>query len=138
MNIPGAVQVLLDEVVRWASERADVQAAGLAGSYARGTATDSSDVDVVLLVDEPGRYLADTGWTRRFGRPVKQQVEPYGRLTSLRVWYAEGPEVEFGLTTSEWAARPLEAGTEQVIMEGFQVLFEKEALLSPLVGSQGM
>jgi 3-methyladenine DNA glycosylase AlkD len=60
-------------------------------------------------------------------------VELYGRLTSLRVWYVDGPEVEFGLTTRDWAAQPLDAGTGQVIMEGFQVLYERQALLSPLV-----
>jgi hypothetical protein len=59
-------------------------------------------------------------------------VEDYGKVTSLRLWYRNGPEVEFGLTTPDWAAPPLDEGTRRVITDGMVVLQEKLPLLSPL------
>ena len=126
-----AIQPFLDQVVLWAVENADIQAVALVGSYARAKATLSSDIDLVLLVDDPGKYLADTCWISQFGLPARQQVEDYGRLTSLRVWYMDGPEVEFGLTDPDWAAQPLDEGADRVIMDGVKVLHERSPLLSP-------
>jgi 3-methyladenine DNA glycosylase AlkD len=105
----------------------------LVGSYARGKATQASDIDLVLLVNEPLNYLADPGWINQFGSPVRQQVEEYGRLTSLRVWYLDESEVEFGLTDPGWAAQPLDEGTDRVLMDGVKVLYERKPLLSPVL-----
>jgi DNA alkylation repair enzyme/Nucleotidyltransferase domain len=128
----GAIQPFLDQVVSWAAERADIQAVALVGSYARGKATRTSDIDLVLLVDRPESCLADRGWVGQFGSPARQQVEDYGRLTSLRVWYEDGMEVEFGLTDPGWAAQPLDEGTDRVLMDGVKVLYERKLLLSPV------
>lgn len=126
-----AIQPFLDQVVLWAAGHADIQAIALVGSYARDQATQASDIDLVLLVNDSGKYLADTCWISQFGSPARQQVEDYGRLTSLRVWYMDGPEVEFGLTDPGWAAQPLDEGADRVIMDGVKVLHERYPLLSP-------
>ena len=89
----------LDAFVRWASTREDMQAIALVGSYARGAARTDSDIDVVLLTDEPQIYLEDVKWTDRFGAVQKHQIEEYGKLISIRVWYQDGVEVEYGITT---------------------------------------
>jgi predicted nucleotidyltransferase len=123
----------LSNVVQWAVSQLDILAVALIGSYARGTATPSSDVDLVLLVADPGRYLDDTMWTARFGPVEKMQVEAWGMVTSLRVWYAGGPEVEFGLTTPAWAAAPLDEGTRRVVSDGLRVLFDRGGHLASLI-----
>jgi hypothetical protein len=82
------------------------------------------------LTNEPDRYLQDTTWAEQFGVVAKQQIEAYGKVVSLRVWYDGGPEVEYGLTTPNWASPPLDPGTQTVISAGMQVLFEREARLS--------
>jgi predicted nucleotidyltransferase len=125
------IQLFLDQVVHWAEVREDIQAVALVGSYARGAAKPSSDIDLVLLVHQPAIYLAITDWIHQFGTPERQAVEDYGKLTSLRVWYVEGYEVEYGLTTPDWATPPLDAGSERVIVDGMQVLYERYPLLSP-------
>jgi hypothetical protein len=61
----------------------------------------------------------------------QQQIEKYGMLISVRVWYTDGRKVEYGLTDERWAASPLDAGTQRVIAGGMQVLFERAPLLSP-------
>ncbi len=116
--------------MRWSSIRADIQAVALVGSYARNTATETSDVDLVIIADDPQKYLADFEWVKVFGIAIAQQIEEYGMLTSLRVWYESGLEIEYGFTTREWARTPLDEGTKQVTDNGMRVLFEKEVLLS--------
>jgi hypothetical protein len=44
---------------------------------------------------------------------------------SLRGYYEEGLEVEFGFATTSWAAAPLDAGTRDVIAGGIMVLFDR-------------
>ena len=124
------IRDLLDLWVIWASARADVQALGLVGSYARGRAREDSDIDLVILTEQPEKYLTDIEWTKEFGVVEKHQTEDYGKLTSLRVWYENGPEVEYGISTPDWAAVPIDPGTQQVIEDGLVVLFERGKLLS--------
>lgn len=84
----------------------------------------------MILTDQPTKYLDDIQWIERFGAVEKHQTEDYGKLTSLRVWYQDGPEVEYGITPPAWAAAPLDKGTRRVISDGMSVLFERENLLS--------
>lgn len=128
------ISQFLDEFARWASGQPGIQAVALVGSHARNAATDASDIDLVVIARQPERYLHDTAWTHHFGTVRRQQVEHYGQITSLRVWYSDGREVEYGFTDERWAALPLDAGTRQVIAGGLRVLFERGPLLSPLKG----
>ncbi len=125
------IKPFLSSVILWASTQPDIKAVALVGSYAREAATETSDIDLVMLVDDPQRYLQNTDWLTQFGAIDQQQIEDYGMVTSLRVWYTNGYEVEYGLTTSDWMKRPLDEGTRRVIQDGLRVLFEREALLSP-------
>src|SRR5919197_926472 len=124
------IRDFLNPFITWASAQEDVQAIALVGSYARGEARDDSDIDLVILTDRPQKYLEDFKWIDRFGVVEKQQTEDYGKLISIRVWYQGGTEVEYGLTTPDWAAIPLDAGTQQVMRGGWSVLFERGDLLS--------
>ena len=124
------IRDFLDTFVAWASDQPDVQGLALVGSYARGAAKDDSDIDLVILTDQPQKYLGDLKWIDRFGVVEKHQTEDYGKLISLRVWYQNGHEVEYGITTPAWAMTPLDAGTQEVILGGMIVLFERGILLS--------
>ena len=126
-----SIRDFLDELVGRFSTQEDVQAVALVGSYARAAARDDSDIDLVILTDHPGKYLENTTWAEQFGEIEKYQTEDYGKLTSLRVWYRDRFEVEYGLTRPDWAAQPLDPGTAQVINDGMLVLFERNPLLSP-------
>ena len=126
------VELFLRGFVTWASSQPDIQGVALVGSFARNTATDLSDVDLVILVQDPERYLHDQNWVRHFGETSRQQIEDYGALTSIRVWYSDGREIEYGITNVNWAAVPLDEGTRQVISDGMRVLFERRPLLSQL------
>ena len=121
----------IEDFMRWSKRRRDIRAVALVGSYAREAATMSSDVDLVIITEKPHEYLSNIEWTRVFGKAIAKEVEEYGKLTSLRVWYESGLEVEYGFTTRDWVTTPLDEGTRRVIDYGMRVLFEKEVLLSP-------
>ena len=123
------LDALLDGVVSWARDRADVRAIVLVGSHARGTARPDSDVDLVLLVERPDELLTDAAWLERFGPVARHVVERWGRVFSVRTWYTSGAEVEFGLTTPDWVTRP-DAGTERVLRDGARVLLDRDGLFA--------
>ena len=124
------IRDFLNAFVNWVSVQQDVQAVALVGSYARGQARDESDIDFVILTSQPQKYLEDLKWMEDFGSVENHQTEDYGKLTSIRVWYQNGVEVEYGMTSPDWAAPPLDAGTQEVIQGGMIVLFERGNLLS--------
>jgi predicted nucleotidyltransferase len=126
------VHRFLSEFSRWAASQPDILAVALLGSYARNEATDASDVDLVIIATEPETYLRDTRWAQHFGTINRQQVENYGKVTSLRVWYSGGHEVEYEFTDETWAALPLDGGTMKVISDGMQILSERGSTLSQL------
>jgi predicted nucleotidyltransferase len=129
------VNRFLEAFTAWASSRDDIQAVALIGSYARGTATNSSDVDLVVISKHPDYYIKQTKWTSRFGEITRQQIEDYGKLTSIRIWYTDGLEIEYGISDENWVSFPLDVGTRQVIQDGLLILFERNEILS-LAASQ--
>ena len=130
MNTIEDIGDFLNGFLTWASRQPDIQGIAVVGSYARGAARDDSDIDLVILTDQPHHYLDEVQWIDRFGVVEKYQTEDYGKLISIRVWYKNGPEVEYGITTPDWAALPLDAGTQRVISDGLMVLFERGNVLS--------
>lgn len=129
------VEQFLRRFVQWASAQSDIVAVALVGSYARGTPTATSDVDLVILTPRADSYLQNREWMNTFGAVENVQIEPYGRLTSVRAHYDDGLEIEYGLTDEEWAAEPLGEGTREVIENGLRVLLDRKSLFSrhPLI-----
>jgi len=120
----------IKEFTHWVSNQPDIQAAALVGSYARNNATQNSDIDLIIVADEPKKYIADDKWSAQFGVIHRQQWEDYDLVKSLRTWYERGLEVEFGITDPRWAAFPLDKGTRRVIKGGIRILFERGEMLS--------
>jgi predicted nucleotidyltransferase len=121
----------------WCTAQPDIMALALVGSYARNCATKTSDVDLVIITNQPDHYLKELNWAQSFGQVGRQQIEDYGKLTSIRVWYKDGIDVEYGITDESWAALPLDEGTREVISGGMRVLFERGNILSQhLIGKE--
>jgi len=120
----------IDNFIDWVTTQSHIEAVALVGSYANGTASEESDIDLILLVPDPDKLIDDIKWVYQFGVVSDNQIEHYGKVTSIRVWYSNGPEVEFGITYPTWASSPLDKGTKQVIDNGMKVLFERKPILS--------
>ena len=122
METARSVSRFLDYVTHWAARQPTISGVALVGSHARGEARPDSDIDIVLLCTEPRAFLSDTSWIHRFGAVETCHTEYWGLVTSLRVYYTEGLEVEFGMTTLAWAALPVDPGTKHVVSHGMRIL----------------
>jgi predicted nucleotidyltransferase len=126
---------LIDAIARWAKGEAMVRAVALVGSHARESARPGSDVDVVILCSQPKHYLFDLQWLSTFGDIRRTAIEDWGEVQSVRVFYAAGPEVEFGIASVNWMAVPLDAGTKQVLADGARVVFDRDGRLTEAIES---
>src|SRR5580658_4494102 len=87
---------------RWAGKQNSILGAALVGSVARRTARPDSDIDLILIADVHRKFLEWNDWIDEFGKPSRSAVEDYGLVQSIRAFYEDGLEVEFGITTREW------------------------------------
>ena len=124
---------LVKAVTSWAEDQADIVSVALVGSYARGNARSDSDVDFVIQCTRPERYLKDLVWISEFGVAQSVSIEDWGIVQSVRVYYANGPEAEYGITSSEWLTSPLDEGTVKVLRDGVVVLLDRDGRLTRAV-----
>lgn len=117
---------IIEALPIWAVHNEDIAGVFLVGSYARGDASAESDIDFVLLTNTPEKYLCDDAWVKNFGDPKSLSREDWGKVQSLRVYYTEGLEVEYGITTPDWAIHPVPESTRKVLEGGFKLLFGKD------------
>lgn len=103
-----------------------MRASLLWGSYARGTNKENSDLDLVILTSNKPDMAANQDFVQDFGEVYKQQTEYYGACTSIRVWYKDGKEVEFGIVDPTWVSKPLDAGTHKVLSDGYKIVIDKK------------
>jgi uncharacterized protein len=115
---------------RWAAAQPDVKAVALVGSYARDAATPDSDIDLLILVADVATYIRDQSWVSLFGEVTECREEDWGRVTSLRAFYQNGLEVEYGFSTPDWADMPIDAGSFRVVSDGMKVLYDPLDILS--------
>ena len=115
---------------QWVASQPDVKAAALVGSYARDAATEGSDVDLLILVSDVAKYIHDQSWVSLFGEVAECREEDWGEVTSVRTFYKDGLEVEYGFTTPSWADIPIDAGSFRVVSDGMKILFDPLDILS--------
>ena len=72
------------------------------------------------------QIIKNQNFIKLFGDVNKSQIEYYGACTSIRVWYKDGKEVEFGIVNPTWIEKPLDNGTNKVLNDGFKVIIDKK------------
>jgi predicted nucleotidyltransferase len=126
----------LNQVTHWAEKETDILAVALVGSYARGSAKEDSDIDIVIIAGNPSQYVADTRWAQKLGSIDRGRIthENWGRVHSIRIFYADGFEVEFGITGTKWTdISPIDAGTYSVVSNGLKILLDQKGILNRLL-----
>ena len=120
----------LEAVSKWADDRDDVVGVALVGSHARNAARPDSDIDLAVLCADPRALTVDHGWLAHFGEIRKAGTERYGPVTSLRVFYKDGFEVEYGIVQPSWVGIPLDSGTRRVISDGMRIVYDPDGLFA--------
>lgn len=103
-----------------------IESAIIVGSYARGTNTENSDLDICLITTNKNEMVENPDFVKKFGAFSKMQTEYYGACTSIRVWYENGLEAEFGIVEPSWIRLPLDNGTRKVLNDGYKVIVDKK------------
>jgi aminoglycoside 6-adenylyltransferase len=97
-QITQAYEQLIERFVAWAETQPDIRAALIVGSRAREDhpADEWSDMDVILVVTKPERYLAKTDWMENIGTPWITFIERTGTGDKEhRVLFEGGLDVDF-------------------------------------------
>jgi hypothetical protein len=128
------ISTFLEHLTAWTVTQSDIFAVLLVGSYARSAARTDSDMDIVMITSTPQHYLQNDTWLSNFGQVTQVQDEDWGLVQSRRVFYADGLEVEFGITTPQWAnTDPVDDGTRRVISDGARVVYDPGGILASLI-----
>jgi len=90
---------LIERFVKWAEAQPDIGTAFVIGSQARTTrpADKWSDLDLVVTVNQPDRYLFETDWLGEIGNPWVTFIEDTGGERERRVLFEGGLDVDFAL-----------------------------------------
>jgi hypothetical protein len=130
--IDSKVVILLKDVRAWAEKRSDISAVALVGSHAHGRARPDSDIDIVILSDNPDP-LRSPDWLSAFGAVSHVDTENWGVLTSHRTHYVRDGEVEVGVASTSWANIPIDPGTFRVGSDGLVSVYDPRGILDRLV-----
>jgi predicted nucleotidyltransferase len=122
----------LDAFISWATTQPDIEGVALVGSYARGTATEDSDVDLMILTSAPTRYLRNQDWLRLFGELEQATTETWGCVETVRAIYETGLEIEYNFSAPSWAGVPVDSGTLRVVNDGLKILFDPKGKFDAL------
>lgn len=123
---------LLDTAIEWAKSESEIDGLAVVGSHARGSPRPDSDIDLVVISEHRDKFLTNPVWLNRFGPTKSYQMENWGLIQSLRVFFEKGLEVEFGFGDQKWVAIPTDSGTRNVISNGFRILYDPHGLLQRL------
>ena len=119
------IQEFLNKVTAWAQAESDVWALIVVGSCARGTNRQDSDIDLMVLGPNQMGYVNSHDFIHTLGRVTSASHEDWSACQSIRVYYADGPEVEYGFVMPSWLDLPLDPGTQGVLRDGYKFLVDK-------------
>ena len=135
-NANTPMELLEAAVADWAEQREDVLAVLVVGSQARADAPADrwSDLDLVLIVEDPARYLEDAGWLQEFGTPILTFLEPtFEGSRERRVLYETGEDVDFVVLPPSAVERlPTTPGAAELLARGYRVLVDRIGLESEI------
>ena len=132
-------QTLTRAVAAWMRDVPDLRALAPAGSWARGDARADSDLDLLILAEQPAQYRSSQQWLHQIVLPepfrvISARGAVYGVVWSCHVALDPAAELELGFGALNWAATdPIDAGSRGVIQGGFRIVVDKDGLLQRIV-----
>jgi len=133
-SIQTGMQEIEERFIAWATADGAIRAAFVIGSRARidHPADAWSDLDLVVITDEPERLLNRTDWLTRIDTPWLTFVEPtvVGVGCERRVLFAGGYDVDFAIFSPEQFDQLSPDLLASVIRRGMRVLLDTDGRLA--------
>lgn len=126
MEIKKKADLLLENFKEWSEQQTHIKGVAVVGSFARGDFHSNSDVDLTIISTNKELTLDNIKNDFNLDNIESSTLEEWGILTSLRIFYGNGLEVEYGVVTDQWVKEPMDEGTKNVVKNGFKVVTEKE------------
>lgn len=135
VNLPPAISAAAAAAVEVARTQGATSCAALVGSWAAGRAGPASDIDLVLLVEQPKHLLDDDVWYTTFGDGVRLiRQDDFGAVQERRLKLPDGLVVEVNVGDLSWASTtPVDAGTRRVAADGLIPLLDPQHRLHHLL-----
>ena len=112
---------------------ADFRAAALCGSWARGNPHEDSDLDFLIIVEDPAalrrrqKWLPELDFTITGFSYVGHTTATYGVVWSAHIDLEPRGEIELAFANETWARlTPLDPGTRHVVTDAFRILADKD------------
>ena len=134
---PADAKALTDAVAQWVEARTDLKSLALVGSWARDQARPDSDIDLLVLANDPTAYRSDLAWLARLLPPqfrvISSRVVDYGAVWSCHALLDPAAELELSFGPLDWTTTdPLDGGTVGVVKGGFRIIVDKDGRLKRL------
>ena len=115
---------VIDDIADWATQRDDVVAVVVVGSYARRVERMASDVDIVIIAYDPDE-LTDVSWFLKL-RPNARLIRSmsWGPVRERRMRLPSGLQVELNFASVSWVVVPLDSGTRRVLGDGHRIIYD--------------
>ena len=140
----GRYDPIIERFCAWAQAQDDIRVAIIIGSQARANrpADRWSDLDMIVVVERPERYLAETDWLNEIGTPrltfIERQAVGDGR--ERRVIFDPDLDVDFSMVPAEGIQRILENGLPPelvaIFRRGYRVVMDKDGIGAQLASFQ--
>lgn len=127
------MQALQDIIVRWAEDQAPIRAALLLGSRARRDhpADALSDLDLVFVVEDAALFTESSQWIHQFGAVWVYVFENTGGGDpEFLIVYEGARKVDIVFWRVDQVRGGVDHGKREVLERGYQVLFDKDAVLA--------
>ncbi len=127
------MQTLQDKIVRWAADQAPIRAVLLLGSRTRRDhpADTLSDIDFVFVVDDAAPFTASPHWIHQFGAVWVYVLEDTGGGDpEYLIVYDGARKVDIVFWRVDQVRGGVDQGKREVLERGFQVLFDKDGVLT--------
>ncbi len=130
MKFMGRYDALIEKLVQWGGGAAPLLGALVIGSQARADhpADEFSDLDLVLVVEDPSYFLQSDEWLLPVGMPQISFIEStVSGALERRVLFAGGLDVDFVILSRD-AFRQAAAGGLEILGRGYRILLDKIGL----------
>ncbi len=120
-------QTIIDNFIRWGESSGKLYVAAIVGSQARmdRPADEYSDLDIIMVVDDPADFLSSDGWLYEIGQFYVSFVEnTVNGDTERRVLFADALDVDFVLMPVD-CIDALDGEALSILGRGYSILVDK-------------